>query len=176
MPELNIVALAKAFAWLVTIPEEERLLWLSGSNAATTRPQPAPMSAQEQQSTIEAAVKVATGSQSGANPPAGEVPVAAIKEPKSQRSHQTTQVPTMERLKIVEMLHMIGAEPTTDDLEFYRKSLPIDTREHNWIVCQLTRAWKRGMDGEKTKHKKQNVGRRTANSWLRSEIGQKKSP
>ena len=62
----------------------------------------------------------------------------------------------------------MGVNLLADDLAFIRRHLPMTTAEHNTTVRGYVRRWHEAMDAEPQKHKKDNAGRRAANTWLRN--------
>ena len=58
-------------------------------------------------------------------------------------------------------------EPLEDDLKFIHRNLPSDPKERRQAVVHYRRIWLAAMDAEPVRHKKQNVGRTAANTWLK---------
>ena len=65
----------------------------------------------------------------------------------------------------------LGVNLLADDLNFLRRHLPMTTLDCNTAVCEYARRWHEAMDAEPQNYKKDNAGRRAANTWLRMSCG-----
>ena len=59
-----------------------------------------------------------------------------------------------------------GVHVLPEDLTFIHRCLPIKNRDA--VIDQYVVVWLEAMNGEPTAHRKNNVGRRAANTWLRA--------
>lgn len=64
----------------------------------------------------------------------------------------------------------LGVHLLADDLAFLRWHLPRATAASNAAVREYLRRWYDAMDGEPIEYRKDNAGRRSANSWLRQKF------
>lgn len=62
----------------------------------------------------------------------------------------------------------LGIHLLADDLAFLRWQLPRTTPARNAAASEYVRRWHEAMDGEPVQYRKDNAGRRAANTWLRS--------
>ena len=58
-------------------------------------------------------------------------------------------------------------EPIVGDLDFLMDRLPVKSETRLQALEGYRNQWISHMDREPKRHKKQNVGRKTANTWLR---------
>lgn len=70
------------------------------------------------------------------------------------------------RLDPATYLSSKGAEPLADDLHFYQLELPTETSAFNAALREMASIWLEAMENEPNSVKRQNRGRRAANSWL----------
>jgi hypothetical protein len=66
-----------------------------------------------------------------------------------------------------EYFHRHGIELLAEDLAFLRWHLPRSARTQRAAIGQYIAVWLSAMDSEPKNQRKQNVGRRDANTWLR---------
>tara|TARA_R110000772_G_scaffold127818_4_gene235210 strand:- start:39099 stop:39536 length:438 start_codon:yes stop_codon:yes gene_type:complete len=62
-----------------------------------------------------------------------------------------------------------GVYLLADDLAYLRWHLPTGTSARNAAVREYVRRWHEAMEGEPVEYRKDNAGRRAANTWLRSQ-------
>lgn len=61
-----------------------------------------------------------------------------------------------------------GIEISPEDLALLRQRLPFEPRRRDATLAHYRIIWHEAMEAEAVPHKKQNKGRFTANTWLRS--------
>ena len=64
-----------------------------------------------------------------------------------------------------------GVELLPEDLAFLRWHLPKGRTARNEAIAQYLDNWRKGTEIEPVAHRKENAGRRAANSWLHSRRG-----
>jgi hypothetical protein len=63
-----------------------------------------------------------------------------------------------------------GAALLAEDLAFLRWYLPTEAVKRNAYIAQYLNIWRDAAEREPVSHRKENSGRRKANSWLRTVI------
>lgn len=81
--------------------------------------------------------------------------------------------------RLSDYLETHGLSPVKDDLRFVTACLErIPSHAHEWAVSRYAGAWKEAVEqaagGNAPAHQHQNIGRRAANSWIRSVLERKR--
>ncbi|GAB3285875.1 hypothetical protein [Parahaliea aestuarii] len=91
---------------------------------------------------------------------------------KSANPHNPQTLPgvTEQALPVTrEHFNSQGVYLLADDLAYLRWHLPTGTSARNAAVREYVRRWHEAMEGEPVEYRKDNAGRRAANTWLRSQ-------
>ncbi|GAB3319262.1 hypothetical protein [Haliea atlantica] len=95
--------------------------------------------------------------------PALALAVTPVTPPETKSETETEEPAPITR----EHFSSLGVQLLADDLAFLRWHLPRANAARNAAVREYMRRWHEAMDEEPIEYRKDNAGRRSANSWLR---------